>query len=213
MPIDFESKRKEYNQGTLDLSECPQDPFVMFDEWMNAAVADKLPEPTAMTLCTTDGSFPSARIVLLKGIRNGGFCFYTNKNSQKGQEIARNPEVALVFHFTEHERQIRIQGRAEALSEEQNNAYFHSRPVKSQIGAVVSNQSSIIVDRSVLQAEMDRLSKLHENSEVPRPKHWGGFTVIPQRIEFWQGRRSRLHDRINYRKLPETGWFMERLAP
>jgi pyridoxamine 5'-phosphate oxidase len=208
-------QRKDYNLDILDMEACPQDPFILFEEWMNYALKeDKVLEPTAMVLSTVVDNQPSSRVVLLKGIQNKKFLFYTNKMSQKGQQISENPFVSLVFFWPYHERQIRIEGRVSELDDKQNDSYFESRPFKSQLGAVVSEQSSILADRSVLEERMNRLLQEYENKTVPRPKNWGGYAVDPNRIEFWQGRRSRLHDRINYRVLPGTkGWTKERLSP
>ena len=205
--------RKEYTLKALDLTDVSPDPFGQFKTWLDEAVAAGLPEPTAMNLATAspEGK-PSARIVLLKGMDNAGFTFFTNYNSHKGKDILKNPYVALTFHWTALERQVRIEGKAEWVSAAASEAYFHSRPRSSQIGAWVSPQSEVLSDRHFLETETQRLTRLYENSEIPLPPHWGGFLVKPEMIEFWQGRPSRLHDRLAF-YLEGTNWLIRRLAP
>ncbi len=166
-----------------------------------------------MTLATatTDG-IPSARIVLLKGLDDRGFVFFTNYNSHKGQELAANPQAAIVFLWTELERQVRIQGRVEKIAPTESDEYYYSRPAGSRLGAWASEQSQVIPDRSVLDDRLTELTAKYPTGEIARPEHWGGFRVMPQVMEFWQGRSSRLHDRLRYQKTP-MGWTIDRLAP
>ena len=173
----------------------------------------ELYEPKAMTLATVDkAGKPNARLVLLKGFDENGFSFYTNYMSQKGKEIKKNPQACLVFHWGPLERQVRIEGKIEKLSKEASEKYFHSRPVGSQIGAIVSPQSQIITDRKILEKKMEEVAAQYEGKTIPKPAHWGGYIVKPTSIEFWQGRSSRLHDRIKY-DLVNGKWQTSRLAP
>lgn len=206
--------REDYQSGKLEISEVKNNPIEQFEIWFQAALKSKELEPNAMTLATVgkDG-FPNARIVLLKGIENGQFIFYTNYESQKGQEIATTPKVALVFNWLSMQRQIRIQGTVTKLSPEKSTTYFQSRPKGSQIGALTSPQSQVITDRSTLENKKIELeAKYAEVAVLPRPEHWGGFKIEPIMIEFWQGRTSRLHDRITFTKVGNQ-WKIERLAP
>lgn len=205
--------RKDYHLEGLRETDVDSDPFQQFQTWFDQALAAKLPEPNAMTLatCTTDGK-PSARIVLLKGFDERGFVFYTNYQSQKGQEIADNPQAALVFWWAELERQVRIEGRVEKVSAQESDTYFYSRPLNSRIGAWASEQSRAIANREVLEQRAEELKVKYEE-DVPRPPHWGGFRVIPSSIEFWQGRPSRLHDRLRYSRSDNGNWLIERLSP
>ena len=196
------------------MAETHTDPIVQFERWFEEARRAEVPEPNAMTVATAspDG-VPSARIVLLKDYDADGFVFYTNYEAQKGQELAANPKAALVFVWLDLERQIRIEGDVERISAEQSTDYYHQRPKKSQIGAWASDQSRVIDDRAVLEEKEAALRARYAESErLPRPAHWGGYRVRPRRLEFWQGRSSRLHDRINYR-LEGEKWVRERLAP
>ncbi|MDB9465696.1 pyridoxamine 5'-phosphate oxidase [Dolichospermum circinale] len=206
--------RKDYTLKNLNEEEIDQNPFIQFKIWFNQSVAAQLPEPNAMTLatCTPDGK-PSARMVLLKDIDELGFVLFTNYKSQKGQEISVNPQAALVFWWAELERQVRIVGTVEKISSAQSDSYFEVRPPFSRLGAWASNQSQVIANRDVLEAQLIEFQRQYENQEVPRPPHWGGFRVIPQEIEFWQGRSSRLHDRLRYTLVDNGNWKIERLSP
>jgi pyridoxamine 5'-phosphate oxidase len=206
-------RRIEYGRGTLDLSMVDPDPIVQFRRWFDEAGAAGVAEPNAMTLATaTADGVPSARIVLLKGIDPRGFTFFTDYRSQKGRELELNPEAALVFFWQPLERQVRIAGRVERTSVEESTEYFRSRPEGSRLGAWTSVQSSVIGGREDLDRELARATERFRGQEIPLPPHWGGFRLVPRSVEFWQGRPSRLHDRIRYRKDGDR-WLIERLAP
>lgn len=214
MDISVADLRKEYTFQGLKETDADPNPFQQFRKWFDQALAAQLPEPNAMTLATaTQDCKPRARMVLLKSFDERGFVFYTNYESQKGQELADNPQASLVFWWAELERQVRIDGRIEKVSDQTSDEYFHSRPLSSQLGAWASEQSQVISDRSVLELRLQTLKTEYENKEIPRPPHWGGYRVIPTEIEFWQGRPSRLHDRLLYRRKDETSWLIERLSP
>ncbi len=206
--------RKDYKLKELLETEVASDPFAQFAAWWQEATASEIDEVNAMTLATvTKEGFPDARIVLLKGFDEKGFVFYTNYESAKGKEIATNPNACLVFFWKELERQVRICGTVEKAGVEMSDAYFNSRPLGSRIGALVSNQSNVIENRSILEQKTEQLTKLAETEPITRPDHWGGYIVIPSSIEFWQGRSSRLHDRLKYTKQEQSNWRIERLAP
>jgi pyridoxamine 5'-phosphate oxidase len=204
--------RKSYERAALDEDASEADPHLQFSRWMDEALQAQLPEPNAMTVATVgaDGR-PSTRIVLIKGFDPRGIVWYTNYDSRKGQEIAHHPWAALQFHWVELERVVRIEGAVERVSEAESDAYFASRPLDSRIGAWASPQSQVISGRGVLVANAARYAAQFALSP-PRPPHWGGYRLLPDRWEFWQGRPSRLHDRLQYR-LNEGRWQRERLAP
>jgi len=212
--IDVSALRRNYALESLSESDVQPDPMAQFNKWFQEALDSSLPEPNAMTLATADKQGrPSARTVLLKAYDHAGFVFYTNYESKKGAELAENPYAALLFTWLELERQIRIEGAVTRLTEAESTAYFQSRPKGSQIGAWASPQSQVIPDRSVLEQNVAALLAQYADAEViPKPAHWGGYVVQPEMIEFWQGRESRLHDRIQYR-LESGVWMIERLAP
>jgi len=217
MVPDIENMRKEYAARALGEQDVDADPFRQFKLWFEEAMRGQLPEPNAMTLATVgeDGR-PSARIVLLKGIDDHGFVFYTNYQSQKGRQLAENPHASLVFFWHELQRQVRVEGITERLAPEISTRYFQSRPKGSQIGAWASPQSQPIKDRRILESKVEQLKAEYEGAEtLPRPGNWGGYILRPDRIEFWQGRPSRLHDRILYTRTnsSQEEWKIERLAP
>lgn len=218
MPVNskIEQLRRDYSAHTLEMKEVHPNPIDQFQQWFDEALNAEVPEPNAMTLSTASGEGrPSARIVLLKGIADGSFIFYTNYNSRKGSELRSNPFAALTFLWHELQRQVRIEGRVEPLGEEESTRYFQSRPKGSQIGAWASPQSTEIQSREVLEAKVKELKEAYAGEEsLPRPSHWGGYSVTPSRVEFWQGRSSRLHDRILYTLEGESSkWKTVRLAP
>ncbi len=204
--------RKNYTFGQLSETEVPHQPLPLFQLWFDQAIKAECPEPNSMTLATADkAGNPSARIVLLKGADENGFTFFTNYESQKGKDLAIRPQAALLFHWHELERQVRIQGTVERVSPEESDQYFHSRPPASRIGAWASPQSAAIPNREFLEEAEKRFTSEFGDAP-PRPEHWGGYRLRPTEIEFWQGRPSRLHDRIHY-KLNGSHWKINRLAP
>ena len=204
--------RQEYMRAGFVEKDAAVDPFKQFDRWFHDALQAELPLPNAMTLATaTATGRPSARAVLLKGVDAGGFVFYTNYASRKGRELAANPHAALVFVWHELERQVRIEGAIEKVSAEESDAYFDSRPLGSRLGAWASPQSMVLPSRLALAAKVAAIV-LRYGKHPPRPPHWGGYRVLPEAIEFWQGRKNRLHDRLLYTK-QAGGWKIERLAP
>jgi pyridoxamine 5'-phosphate oxidase len=204
--------RREYAAAGQREQDCDPDPFRQFATWFQAAISANVPDANAMTLatCTQQGK-PSARIVLLKGLDDRGFTFFTNYLSRKGAEIAANPFASLVLFWPELERQIRIEGRVEKVSLQESDDYFRSRPRGSQLGAWCSEQSEVVAGREILEARLRDLEKKFAG-DVSRPPHWGGYRLVPDMIEFWQGRPNRLHDRIRYR-LVDGRWILERLSP
>ncbi len=206
--------RKEYSHKTLIESEMEPDPVKQFNIWWQDALEAEITEINAMTLATasTDG-MPSARTVLLKGFSEKGFVFFTNYNSYKGQQLVENPKACLVFFWKELERQVRITGIVEKTGNEENDAYFQSRPKESQVGAIASPQSQVIESRQWLDDRYEDLAEQLKETAIERPNHWGGYIVRPVIIEFWQGRPGRLHDRIQYTLLEDGSWKIERLAP
>ncbi len=212
--MEFSDLRREYMQRGLHESELAEDPFSQFQRWFDAAVEAELPEPNAMTLATaTPDGRPSARMVLLKQVDERGFVFFSNYESRKGGELAQNPRAALVFFWVQLERQVRVEGAVERVSAEESDAYFHSRPRGSQLGSAASHQSQVISGREVLERRVAELEAQYGEGEIPRPDFWGGFRVIPEVVEFWQGRANRLHDRLRYRKDDNGQWVVERLSP
>jgi pyridoxamine 5'-phosphate oxidase len=211
---DIQDLRQDYRAASLSEKDIKQDPFTQFDSWFNQARASEMHEPNAMNLATatTDGR-PSSRIVLLKGYNAEGFIFYTNYLSRKGKEIAKNPLGAITFWWGPLERQIRIEGTIEKISKYDSEAYFLSRPKGSQIGAVVSPQSQEIEGREGLEEKWKQLEKEYEDKDVAKPAHWGGYILKPRLFEFWQGRTSRLHDRIVFKRADKSNWKIVRLAP
>jgi pyridoxamine 5'-phosphate oxidase len=206
--------RKDYTLAGLAEKDLAKDPFRQFEKWFQEAEASKLVEPNAMVLATANREGrPAARTVLLKGVDGRGFVFYTNYESRKGRELESNPRATLVFPWFPFERQVIVEGVATKVSREEAEAYFHSRPQPSQLAAWASAQSTIIQDRKGLEDAMKALEKKYAGQVVPLPPQWGGFRVAPETVEFWQGRRSRLHDRLRYRRAADGGWSIERLAP
>jgi pyridoxamine 5'-phosphate oxidase len=204
--------RKDYKLASLGKRDLAADPFTQFKKWLDEAIAAEIPEPTAMNLATVGANArPSARIVLLKGVDEKGFVFFSNYQSRKGQELAESQWAALTFHWVELERQVRIEGHVEKVDAKTSDDYFNSRPLKSRIGAIASAQSEKIESREALEKSFADAEAQYGESP-PRPAHWGGYVIVPEMVEFWQGRRSRLHDRLLFQR-QFAGWHVERLAP
>jgi pyridoxamine 5'-phosphate oxidase len=215
MALNLHDLRREYASHTLDVSDVDQDPIIQFKLWFQEALDSEVLEPNALVLSTiTADHQPNSRVVLLKGFDEQGFVFFTNYNSQKGQELAQHPFACMVFSWLELHRQVKIQGEVEKLSPEESTAYFQSRPRGSQIGAWASSQSSVVDSREVIEENVKALEAKYAGQEIlPRPAHWGGFLLKPKLMEFWQGRPSRLHDRIQFTKEEGKTWKIERLSP
>lgn len=216
LPHTIAQLRKSYGRAELSEASTPANPLELFAQWLQEAINAQLPEPNAMTLATVSSAMrPSTRVVLIKGFDARGIVWYTNYQSRKAQELAATPFAALQFHWVELERVVRIEGRVEKVSAEESDAYFHSRPLDSRIGAWASPQSQVIAGRSVLVTNAAKYGAQFLLNP-PRPPHWGGYRLVPEQWEFWQGRKSRLHDRLRYRpeeSAPADAWVRERLAP
>jgi pyridoxamine 5'-phosphate oxidase len=207
--------RNEYSRATLGEHDLAADPILQFEAWFAQALEAEVPEPHAMTLATAapDGR-PSARIVLMRGYDDRGFTFFTNYESRKGRELDGNPHAALVFFWPALERQVRVEGRVVRVTEAESEDYFHSRPAGSRLAAWASEQSAVVPDRAVLERRFEEFrQRYHDDAAIPRPPNWGGYRVVHELVEFWQGRPSRLHDRLRFTRLPDGTWRIERLAP
>lgn len=214
LKVDITGIRKEYSDQAFSEENADADPIKQFGRWWNEASESRVEEVNAMTLATCSlQAKPSARIVLLKGFSDEGFIFFTNYHSKKGKELQENPHACLVFFWKELERQIRIEGTVKKITQKESDDYFNVRPFQSRIGAFSSPQSQVIESRDYLENIFEKNSRQFSDGTVPRPLHWGGFIVKPELIEFWQGRPSRLHDRLQYSKNDKGSWIMERLAP
>ena len=206
--------RREYTDAGLNKQDLNPNPFKQFEQWFQEAIDAKIDLPDATTLATaTSDGIPSARIVLLRGHDERGFIFYTDYESQKGKELAENPNAALVFYWRELDRQVRITGQVSKVSRENSNNYFQSRPVASRLAALASRQSEVIPGRQVLEERFNQLAKQYQDKEIPLPSDWGGYRLSPNMIEFWSGRPSRLHDRLRYTRQPDNEWRIERISP
>lgn len=211
---DLNNMRASYESSILLEKDCDANPFHQFDKWFHQVLNDGLIEPNAMQIATVGKDLqPSIRTVLLKSFDENGFVFYTNYESKKGKQLAENEKTALLFWYREHERQIRIEGTVQRTPRELNDVYFHSRPIDSQLAATISSQSEVIPDREYLDKLFLEKQQAFLNKEIPLKEEWGGYVVVPNLFEFWQGRKSRLHDRIQYTKDDGGNWKIERLAP
>lgn len=213
MSTDLSALRREYRRAELDIEHLDPNPLAQFQRWLNEAIAADVPEPNAMTLATVGADLrPSTRVVLIKEVDTRGIVWFTNYASRKGQELAGNPQAALQFHWPQLERVVRIEGRVERIASEQSDAYFATRPLASRIGAWASAQSQPLASRAqLLAASAEYAARFLLNP--PRPPHWGGYRLIPDQFEFWQGRPSRLHDRLQYRLDATRAWHIQRLSP
>ena len=206
--------RREYTDAGLDEQDLDANPFKQFEKWFQEAIDAKLDLPDAMTLATaTKDGIPSARIVLLRGLDERGFVFYTDYESQKGKELAENPNAALVFYWRELDRQVRITGQVSKVSRENSNNYFRSRPIDSRLAALASRQSEVIPDRKILEERFEQLAAQYQDTVILLPSDWGGYRLSPNMIEFWSGRPSRLHDRLRYTRQSNDDWRIERISP
>jgi pyridoxamine 5'-phosphate oxidase len=212
--VTINERRKEYQLFNLREEDLDPDPIRQFRAWFDEAASRGVEEVDALALATaTPEGRPSARMVLLRGVDERGFTFFTNYESRKATELEANPHAAMVFFWHGMERQVRIEGRVERVCEEESDLYFHSRPVGSRLGAWASPQSRVIAGREVLESAYQEMEAQYAEGDVPRPPHWGGYRLVPESIEFWQGRTSRLHDRLRYTRKRDGSWFIERLAP
>lgn len=208
--------RQEYALGSLNEADVDPDPIRQFQRWLDEALKAELPEPNAFTLATADRTGrPFARVVLLKDCDVDGFVFYTNYRSDKGRQLAENPHAALVFLWLELERQVRVEGIVSKVSAAESEAYFHTRPRESRLGALASRQSQIVADRQTLDTRFAQLAAQYpeDDDNIPMPNQWGGYRVKPEMLEFWQGRHGRMHDRLRYQRQRDGGWLLERLEP
>ncbi len=206
--------RREYALGVLSEAEVDPDPIQQFQRWLREALNAQLPEPNAMTLATADRTGrPYARVVLLKDCDVDGFVFFTNYRSDKGRQLAENPHAALVFMWLELERQARIEGTVGKIPSAESEAYFHTRPRESRLGALASRQSQVVASRAILDERFQQLAAQYPDDNIPMPNQWGGYRVRPEMLEFWQGRHGRMHDRLRYRRQADGSWWLERLEP
>ena len=211
--LDYAGFRHEYIGGGLRRADLDPDPIKQFQSWFAAAIKAGISDANAMTLATCVDNKPSARVVLLKDFDEGGFVFFTNYSSDKGRQLEKNPNAALVMYWMEVERQIRIEGKVEKTSREESEEYFHTRPFGAQLGAWTSHQSAVIDARRVLDARLEEMKQRFAEGQIPLPPHWGGFRLKPDQMEFWQGRPDRLHDRFRYTLQSSGSWSINRLAP